>query len=160
MADSNSFFSVWAPRILSVLRIISGFLILQHGLQKVFGLLPPTLPPGAPPPPPFSFSLASLAGVSGLLELVGGILLILGLFTRPAAFILSGLLAVGYFMVHAPQGFWPILNRGELAALYCFVFFYLFFAGGGPWSVDHCIWGRRGGADSELRSGARSAGLS
>jgi putative oxidoreductase len=127
--------SRWEPQALSVLRIISGFLILQHGLQKVFGLLAPPARPGAPPftTPP----LASTGGISGILELVGGVLLILGLFTRPVAFIMSGLLAVAYFMAHAPGGFWPILNRGELAALYSFVFLYLFFAGGGPWSVDH-----------------------
>ena len=133
--------SRWEPQALSVLRIVSGFLILQHGLQKVFGLLAPPARPGAPPfqTPP----LASLAGVSGLLELVGGVLHLLGLFTRPTAFVMSGLLAVAYFMAHAPAGFWPILNRGELAALYSFVFLYLFVAGGGPWSVDYCL--RRGG---------------
>lgn len=153
MADTHSFFAAWAPRILSVLRIVSGFLLMQHGLQKVFGLLQPPLPPGAPPPPPFSFDPTSLMGVGGLLELVGGLLLILGLFTRATAFILSGMMAVAYFGWHAKTGgFWPIINRGELAALYCFVYFYLFFAGGGPWSVDHCIWGRRGGrADIEAR---------
>lgn len=140
MADQDSFLHTWTPRILSVLRIIVGFLIMQHGLQKVFGMIPPTPPPGAPP---FSTpALMSLGGISGLLELVGGILLVLGLFTRLTAFILSGLLAVAYFMAHAPQGFWPILNRGELAALYSFVFLYLAVAGGGVWSVDYCL--RRG----------------
>ena len=137
MADRDSFFSRWAPRALSVLRIVAGFLILQHGLQKVFGLVTPAARPGAPPyarPP-----LASLGGVSGLLELVGGVLLIFGLFTRPVAFVMSGLLAVAYFYAHAPQGFWPILNRGELAALYSFVFLYLAAAGGGDWGLDRLL---------------------
>ena len=133
---NGSFLAKWEPQALSVLRIISGFLILQHGLQKVFGLIAPTPQYQTPP-------LGSLGGISGLLELVGGVLLLIGLFTRPAAFILSGLLAVGYFMAHAPGGFWPILNKGELAALYSFVFLYLFFAGGGPWSVDHCLRRRK-----------------
>jgi len=82
-------------------------------------------------------------GVAGALEFFGGLLLLLGLFTRPTAFVLSGLLAVAYFMAHAPQGFWPILNRGELAVLYSFVFLYLAAAGGGPWGVDRLLW--RGG---------------
>lgn len=142
MADSNSFPYRWAPRVLSILRIVAGFLIMQHGLQKVLGLLPAPPAPGAPPPAPFD--PMSLAGISGILELVGGVLLIVGLFTRSAAFILSGLLAVGYFMAHAPQGFWPILNRGELAALYSFVFLYLAAAGGGEWSLDNLLWRRRG----------------
>jgi len=131
----------WAPRVLSVLRIAAGFLIMQHGLQKVLGMIPPPMPPGGQPftTPP----LMSTGGVSGMIELVGGILLILGLFTRPAAFILSGLMAVAYFGWHAPAGFWPILNRGELAALYSFVFLYLVFAGGGPWSLDALLGRRR-----------------
>jgi putative oxidoreductase len=79
----------------------------------------------------------SLLGVAGALELVGGFLLVIGLFTRPAAFVLSGLMAVAYFMAHAPAGFWPILNQGELAIMYCFVFLYLAAAGGGEWSVDN-----------------------
>ena len=132
--------SKWEPQALSVLRIVSGFLLLQHGLQKVFGLIPPAARPDAPPfrTPP----LGSTGGVSGLLELVGGVLLVLGLFTRPVAFVLSGLMAVAYFYAHAPGGFWPILNRGELAALYSFVFLYLSFAGGGAWSLDNLL--RRG----------------
>jgi putative oxidoreductase len=117
-------------------------LILQHGLQKVFGFLLPPGPAGAPQEHG-TFTLLSLAGISGILELVGGALLILGLFTRPVAFILSGLLAVAYFYQHAPGGFWPLLNRGELAALYSFVFLYLSVAGGGTWSVDNLITTRR-----------------
>ncbi len=132
MANHNSFFSTWTPRVLSILRIIAGFLILQHGLQKVFGF--PAGPQPQPTPP-----LLSMMGFVGILELVGGILLIIGLFTRPAAFILSGLLAVAYFMAHAPQGFWPVLNKGELAALYSFVFLYLAAAGGGEWSLDRML---------------------
>jgi putative oxidoreductase len=134
--------------VLSVLRIIAGFLIMQHGLQKVLGLLARPAAPGAPPPPPFN--PMSLAGISGILELVGGALLIVGLFTRSTAFILSGLLAVGYFMVHAPQGFWPILNYGELAALYSFVFLYLAAAGGGEWSLDNLLW--RGGGRTSYKT--------
>lgn len=132
MANHNSFFSTWTPRVLSILRIIAGFLILQHGLQKIFGF--PAGPQPQPTPP-----LLSMMGFVGILELVGGILLIIGLFTRPAAFILSGLLAVAYFMAHAPQGFWPVLNKGELAALYSFVFLYLALAGGGEWSLDRML---------------------
>ena len=84
----------------------------------------------------------SLSGAAGMLELVGGLLLLLGVFTRPVAFVLSGLMACAYFIAHAPQGFWPIVNRGELAVMYCFVFLYLAAAGGGPWSVD-ALWRRR-----------------
>lgn len=138
MANHQSAFSRWAPHALSLLRIIAGFLILQHGVQKVFGVL--TAPPAPGAPPRAQFELLSMVGVAGLLEFFGGLLLLLGLFTRPVAFVLSGLLAVAYFMAHAPQGFWPILNRGELAALYSFVFLYLAAAGGGPWSVDRLLW--------------------
>ena len=117
----------WGPRVLSLLRIMSGLLLLQHGTQKILSF-PPGERAGVP--------IASLIGVSGLIELVCGILLVIGLFSRPAAFIASGFTAVAYFMVHAPQGFFPILNGGELAVLYCFTFFYLFFAGPGPLSLD------------------------
>jgi putative oxidoreductase len=131
---NGSFYATWAPRLLSVLRIISALLIMQHGAQKLFGF--PAGAQASPTPP-----LMSMMGFVGILEFFGGLLLLIGLFTRPVALILSGLLAVAYFMVHAPQGFWPVLNRGELAALYCFVFLYLAVAGGGPWSVDYC-WRR------------------
>ena len=136
MANSDSFFAVWSPRILSVLRIVAALLIMQHGAQKLFGF-----PPGPQPSP--RPALLSLIGVAGILEFFGGLLLLVGLFTRPVAFILSGLLAVAYFMAHAPQGFWPVLNRGELAVLYSFVYLYLAVAGGGSWSVDYC-WRRSG----------------
>jgi len=138
MANFDSFHAKWTPRVLSILRIVAGFLLMQHGIQKVFGLLVPTPPPGAPSSHG-TFSLLSLVGVAGILELVGGLLVLLGLFTRPVAFILSGLLAVAYFKSHAPGGFWPILNRGELAALYSFVFLYLAAAGGGQWSLDRLL---------------------
>lgn len=117
----------WTPRVLSLLRFMAGLLLLQHGSQKIL-----SFPPGERA----GVEIASLIGVSGLIELVCGILLVLGLFSRPAAFIASGFTAVAYFMVHAPQSFFPIVNGGELAVLYCFTFFYLFFAGPGPWSLD------------------------
>ena len=118
----------WAPRLLSILRIMTGLLLLQHGTAKLFKI--PVIPTFA------NLSLTSLPGIAGILELVGGVLIILGLFTRPTAFILSGMTAFAYFIAHAPRGFYPILNGGELAVLYCFVFLYLAAAGPGPWSVD------------------------
>ena len=121
----------WSPRLLSILRIMSGLLFLQHGTAK--HLKVPTVPMFDKLEP---FSLSSLSGIAGYLELVGGVLLILGLFTRTTAFILSGLMAVAYFIGHAPRGFYPILNQGELAILYCFVFLYIAAAGSGPWSLD------------------------
>lgn len=120
--------ATWSPRLLSILRIMSGLLLLQHGTAKLLKI--PVVPMFA------NVSLTSMSGIAGILELVGGVLLILGLFTRPTAFILSGMCAVAYFIAHAPKGFYPILNGGELAVLYCFVFLYLFAAGAGPWSVD------------------------
>jgi putative oxidoreductase len=128
MAKGTSHASTWAPRLLSVLRIVSAFLFMQHGMQKLFGY------PGAPQAG--GLELLSMTGIAGILETFGGALLLLGLFTQPVAFVLSGQMAVAYFQVHAPQGFWPVLNRGELAALYCFVFLYFAAAGGGPWSID------------------------
>lgn len=134
MANLDSFQPKWGPRLLSVLRIVAGFLLMQHGMQKLLGL-PAPMPTGTVP-------LLSLFGFVGVLELGGGLLLLLGLFTRPVAFVLSGLLAAAYFMAHAPQGFWPLLNQGELAALYSFVFLYLAVAGGGAWALDRLL--RRG----------------
>lgn len=119
--------STYQPQFLSVLRIVSGLLFLEHGTAKVLGF--PAVE-GVPPPG------LSLAGLSGPLELVLGALLVLGLFTRPAAFLAAGFCAVGYWMVHAAGGTFPIVNGGETIALYCFVFLYLFFAGPGPWSLD------------------------
>ena len=120
--------SAWAPRLLSILRIMTGLLFLQHGTAKFLKI--PVVPMFA------NVSVTSPSGIAGILELVGGVMIILGLFTRSVAFILSGLMAVAYFMAHAPRGFYPILNAGELAILYCFVFLYIAAAGPGPWSVD------------------------
>ncbi len=122
-----TFLKPYTPQLLSVLRIMSGLLVLQHGTTKYIGL-PATQMTGASP--------FTMGGAAGVIELVGGVLVVIGLFTRPAAFILSGMTAVAYFTVHAPQGFYPILNGGELAALYSFVFLYIAAAGGGAWSVD------------------------
>ncbi len=138
MANTDSLGSTWGPRALSVLRIIAAFLLLQHGLQKVFGVLVPPAEPGAPQSHG-TFQLFSLMGLAGILEFVGPLFLLVGLFTRPVAFILSGLMASAYFMGHAPNGFWPILNKGELAVIYCFVFLYLAAAGGGVWSLDNLL---------------------
>jgi putative oxidoreductase len=121
--------SSFAPAAQSMLRFMAGLLFLEHGTAKVLGY-----PPGAAPH--LGFQLTTMAGVSGILELIGGILLVLGLFTRITAFILSGEMAVAYFMVHAPHSFFPVINKGEIAVLYCFVFLYLAVAGGGPWSLD------------------------
>lgn len=121
--------SSWSGPILSLLRIMTGLLFLAHGTAKFFAF-PPTqhFPDGV--------ALFSLTGLTGALELVGGILIIIGLFTRITAFVLSGFMAVAYFMAHAPQGFHPINNGGELAIMFCFAFLYLAAAGGGPWSLD------------------------
>lgn len=117
----------WSPRVLSLLRIATALLFIPHGTQKLFGF------PGAQQA---VSSLASMMGVAGILECFGGLLLLLGIFTRPVAFVLSGQMAVAYFTTHASRGFWPILNRGELAALYCFIFLYFAVAGGGSWSLN------------------------
>ncbi|HEX7855575.1 MAG TPA: DoxX family protein [Sphingobium sp.] len=126
--------TAWASRVLSVLRIVAGLLFLAHGLVKLFGF-PAGAAPGQVP-------IASLFGAAAILELVGGTLVVLGLFTRPVAFLLSGQMAIGYFMVHAPKSFYPVLNGGELAILYCFLMLYLSAAGGGSWSVDALRRGR------------------
>jgi putative oxidoreductase len=138
MADLDSLYARWTPRFLSILRIVAAFLFMAHGAQKLFGFLAPA---GAAAPPLFS-----QMWIGGILELFGGALLLLGLFTRPVAFILSGMMAVGYFQMHAPGGFWPLQNKGELAVLYCFVFLFLSVAGGGVWSVDRLL--RRGASGS------------
>jgi putative oxidoreductase len=135
MVQGNAFESTWAPRLLSTLRIVAALLFMQHGAQKLFGF------PGDQAPAPFNPT--SLVGIAGILEFFGGALLLLGLFTRPVAFILSGQMAAAYFIAHFPKGFWPVLNGGELAALYCFVFLYLAVAGGGEWSVDSARRARR-----------------
>lgn len=120
----------WAPYLLSTLRILAAFLFIQYGSTKLLGLPAPVMPGGGTAP------LASLAGLAGALELVGGTLLLLGLFTRPVAFVVAGEMAVAYFMGHAPQGFWPVLNEGAPAILFCFIWLYLSSAGPGPWSLD------------------------
>ena len=122
------FVARYAPHALGLLRIFAALMFLQHGLAKLFGF-----PPGAQPGPQ---PLVSLMGVAGVIETVTGVLLVLGLFTRPAAFIAAGFSAVAYFYAHAAQSFYPIINQGELAALYCFVFLYLFVAGPGSFSID------------------------
>jgi len=133
---SNSVLATWSPRLLSVLRIVAALLFLQHGLAKLLHF---------PHVAMFDqLQLFSLLGLAGVIELVGSVLLLIGLFTRPVAFIMSGEMAVAYFMVHGPRGFFPILNQGELALLFCFVFLYLAAAGGGPWSVD-VVLGERAG---------------
>ena len=142
MADLNSLNSSWTPRLLSVLRIVTAFFFMLHGAQKLFGFLAPA---GAQGPPAFG-----QIWIGGVLEFFGGLLLLLGLFTRPVAFILSGMMAVAYFQMHMmgaiakgnPGWFWPIAqggNGGELAAVYCFVFLFLAVAGGGEWSVDRLL---------------------
>lgn len=123
-----TFLAPYTPQFLSVLRIMSGLLLLQHGTTKYLNFPEGEMNNASP---------FTMGGFAGLLELVGGALIVIGLFTRPTAFILSGMLAVAYFYAHAPQGFFPLLNDGELAVLYCFVFLYLAAAGAGPWSVDH-----------------------
>lgn len=123
-------FETWRPRVLAVLRIVTAFLFIPHGTAKLLGI---------PHEPMFdNLQLLSLMGFAGVLELLGGLLLLIGLFTRPVAFLLSGFMAVAYFMAHASQGtvLLPMLNGGEPATLYCFVFLYLVFAGPGAWSVD------------------------
>jgi putative oxidoreductase len=129
--------SKWAGPLLSLLRIVAALLFMAHGTQKLFAW--PADQPEATAP------LFSVMGIAGILETFGGLLLALGLFTRPVAFVLAGEMAVAYFMAHAPRGFWPILNRGELAMLFCFVFLYLAAVGAGPWSLDERRIRRRGG---------------
>ena len=118
----------WSPRVLSVLRIVTALLVVEHATMKFFAF-PAAMPgPGGALPP--------IIIVAGVIELVAGSLIALGLFTRPAAFLASGTMAAAYFIGHATQGFWPILNQGEAAIMFCFVFLYLVFAGPGSWSLD------------------------
>lgn len=130
MALDQRFFDTWQPRALAALRIVAGFLFLQHGTAKLFHVPHVALFD--------SLHVLSLVGVAGVLEITGGGLLLIGLFTRLAAFILSGEMAVAYFIEHAPQGhfFTPALNQGEEAVLYCFIFLFLSVAGAGTWSID------------------------
>jgi len=125
-----NFLRPYSAQLLSLLRIMSGLLLLQHGTTKYLNF---------PVGPMNNASPMTMSGAAGLIELIGGVLIVIGLFTRPAAFIISGMTAVAYFYAHAHQGFFPILNRGELAVLYCFVFLYLAAAGGGAFSLDR-LW--------------------
>jgi putative oxidoreductase len=130
LALTQHFFDTWSPRALAVLRWVTAYLYLQHGTAKLFHV---------PHDPIFDhLSVLSLIGFAGMLEIVGSLLIFVGLFTRPAAFILSGEMAVAYFTVHARQGhfFMPTLNQGEVAVLYCFIFLFLATAGAGSWSID------------------------
>ena len=126
--------TVWAPRMLSILRIVSALIFMEHGTQKWLNF--PPLGRAGP-------ELASMSGFGGVLELIGGALLLLGLFTRPVAFILSGEMAIAYWWSHAPRAFFPVVNQGDAAILYCFIFLYLAFAGGGAWSLDRMFFGKR-----------------
>jgi putative oxidoreductase len=116
----------WRPYVLSILRIIAALLFMEHGLGKLFGF---PIPQGNP-------AMFTLYWFAGLIEALGGLLLAIGLFIRPVAFIMSGEMAIAYFYSHAPNGFFPLVNRGDAAILFCFIFLYFFVAGGGAWSLD------------------------
>jgi putative oxidoreductase len=133
---NGDFAARWAPRQLSVLRIVAALTFITHGTQKLFGF-----PAGPEPRPPVE--LLSQMGLAGVLETFGGTLLLLGLFTRPVAFVLAGEMAVAYFMAHLPRGVWPLLNGGEPAVLFCFIYLYLAAAGGGEWALDRVLARRR-----------------
>ena len=121
------------PYVKSALRIVAGILFMQAGTVKLFGW-PTTMPPDQPP-----IELLSQVGIGGALEFLGGLLMIVGLFTRPVAFILSGMMAVAYFQFHFPNAFWPMLNGGTDAVLYCFIWLYFSASGAGAWSIDHLL---------------------
>jgi putative oxidoreductase len=119
----------WRPYVLSILRIVVGLLFLEHGLSKVFGF----------PAPSPAASLSGLLILAAFLETVGALFFLVGAYTRIVAFILSGEMAFAYFMAHAPRGFFPLVNGGQLAIVFCFIFLYFAFSGGGPWSVDRSL---------------------
>jgi|SRR6516164_2269593 len=129
MAVLTNLRRAWEPRVLSILRVMAGLLFMEHGLAKVFDF------PPQPNHRPYVL-LTLVPGLAGILEALGGLLITLGLYTRIVAFLLSGEMAFAYFMSHAPRGFFPLLNNGDTAILYCFVFLYLWVAGGGSWSLD------------------------
>ncbi|HUQ46112.1 MAG TPA: DoxX family protein [Gemmatimonadaceae bacterium] len=140
--DPTARWRSWAPRFLSILRMVAGAFFVLYGTTKLFAWPAAVMPGGGTAP------LMSLAGVAGAIELVGGAFLLAGLFSRSIAFILSGEMAVAYFIGHAPQGFWPVLNGGVDAVLYCFIWLYVSAAGPGPWSIDAR---RRGDASRTMR---------
>jgi putative oxidoreductase len=123
----NEVEAAWSPRLLGLLRIVTAILFMEHGAQKLLGF---------PPSDKGSPELLSLLGVAGILELVGGFFILIGLFTRPVAFVLAGEMAVAYWLVHAPNSIYPALNGGDAAILFCFIFLYLVAAGPGAFSVD------------------------
>lgn len=125
--QSSATYSRWAPHVLAVLRIVTGLIFLAHGSQKLLGF---------PPGERANVSFDTMGAYAGVIELVCGLLIAIGLFTRPAAFLASGTMAVAYWMAHAPQNFFPVNNGGDAAILYCFIFLYLVFAGPGSWSLD------------------------
>ena len=126
MSDLIKLQSEWEPRVLSILRIVVGLLFMEHGLAKLFGFPTAALHP----------AMFQLLWFAGVIEAFGGLLLAVGLFTSPVAFIMSGEMAVAYFYSHAARNFFPLINGGDAAILYCFIFFYIFVAGGGAWSMD------------------------
>ena len=134
MSDLSDNAVVWQPRVLSVLRIMAGLLFMQHGMSKLFDF-----PHGDIHP---TWATAPLIYIASILETFGGALLVLGLFTRPVAFLLSGEMAIAYFKAHFPHSFFPLQNKGGEAVLYCFIFLYLFVAGGGAWALDRLRGGR------------------
>jgi putative oxidoreductase len=138
MALDTNFFETWRPRVLAILRIVTAYLFLQHGTAKLLGIPAVEMFKAGVP-------LMSMSGIDGLIEIFGGVLLLIGLFTRPTAFILSGEMAFAYFIGHASRGnvLVPMLNDGELAVMWCFVFLYFAVAGAGAWSVDRMRAGPR-----------------
>lgn len=134
-SDVTSRWQSQAPRLLSLLRIVAAFTFIQVGSAKLFGIPVAIMPGGVTVPP------LSLLGIAGMLETFGGLLVLVGLFTRPVAFVLSGEMAVAYFMGHAPHSFWTVVNQGAPAVLFCFLWLYLSAAGPGPWSID--AWRRK-----------------
>lgn len=145
--------SPWAGRVLSIFRIVGGVIFITSGTTKIFGF--PAYPPGVPAPP---IEPWSQIWIGGWLEILGGALIVIGLLTRPTAFVLSGMMAVAYFQFHQPQAFWPTQNGGVAAAMYSFFFLYLVFAGAGEWSVDAAIArSRRDGRAPERERDVRMA---
>jgi putative oxidoreductase len=137
---SENALTAWSPYALAALRIMSALLLMGHGTMKLFAF-----------PAPMEIEFFSLMGLAGILEVFGGALLVVGLFTRPVAFVLSGFMAVAYFMAHAPQGFYPALNQGDAAVLFSFIFFYLVFAGAGAFSLDALRQGQTGSLAASTR---------